>query len=238
MVETQEDILAIVSHDLRSPLNVISLSAQRLVGPSGRPPEHARDTILRAAGRMEKLIADLVDFASIRAGTLSIDRRRLDAVALLDDTIRLLRPAAEAKHLHLLVDAGTAHAVVYCDRNRILQVLANLVGNSIKFTPEGGRIGLGLASHGHEVELTVRDSGLGIPPDQVDRVFDRFWKGAGPGAGSGLGLAIAKAIVETHSGRIWVESVLGGGTAMHFTLPAADTPSPASRTVKPPWLVP
>jgi signal transduction histidine kinase len=222
-VETQEDILAIVSHDLRSPLNVISLSAAQLArSPQGAVTLRASESIRRATERMDKLITDLVDFASIRAGTMRIEQARVDAAGLLEEAIRLLQPAADAKGVKLLASGVEDHPIVYCDRHRVLQVLANVVGNSIKFTPAGGRIELAVVSHGREIELTVRDTGPGIAADQVNKVFDRFWKGRGPGAGAGLGLAIAKAIVEIHSGRIWVESAVGVGTAMHFTLPAVD----------------
>jgi signal transduction histidine kinase len=134
----------------------------------------------------------------------------------------MLRPLADAKKQRLDVAFEAPLPRVLADRERVLQVLANLVGNAIKFTKEGGSIQMSARATSGALELEVRDNGAGIPKEQQAQIFERFWKGdAERSCGAGLGLAIARGIVEAHGGRIWVDSAVGGGSRFFFTLPIA-----------------
>ena len=221
-VATREELLAIVSHDLRNPLSVIVTSAavlQRttLDGNEGERVHKSAQIILRSAERMNRLIADLLDLAQIQAGTLTVEQKPQDVEGLIRDCIEMLRPLAAARDLKGMTSAGLH---VRCDRERVLQILSNLVGNAIKFTPEGGAIFIEAQSTGNEARFSVRDTGQGISEEELPRIFDRFWQVQRKNrAGIGLGLSIAKGLVEAHGGHLWVESKLGAGTTFFFTLP-------------------
>ncbi len=223
-VATREELLAIVSHDLRNPLGSIVFSAAALQrttidGEEGERVQKSAQTILRAADRMTRLIADLLDLAQIQAGKLAIEQTSQDVEGLIRDCVEMLRPLAAGKDLKGMANAGLQ---VRCDRERVLQILSNLVGNAIKFTPEGGSIFIGAQDIGHEVRFSVRDTGQGISEEELPRIFDRFWQAQRKNrAGIGLGLSIAKGLVEAQGGRLYVESQLGAGTTFFFTLPLA-----------------
>ncbi len=224
-VATREELLAIVSHDLRNPLGAIVLGATLLErttvdGEDGERIHKSAQTILRSADRMTRLIADLLDLAQIQAGKLAIELMPHDVDGLIRDCVEMLRPLAATKEL-----TGTAHAGVQvrCDRERVLQILSNLVGNAIKFTPVGGSICIDAQDTGHGVRFSVRDTGQGISEEELPRIFDRFWQSQSKNrAGIGLGLSIAKGLVEAQGGRLDVESKLGAGTTFFFTLPSAE----------------
>jgi signal transduction histidine kinase len=173
---------------------------------------------------MNRLIGDLVDVSSLESGRLSIDRSPGDATALITEAVGVFRSSASEKGISLESDrAGPVLATF--DPDRIMQVLANLIGNAIKFTTSGGDIRVGGEPAGRDVRFWVRDTGPGIPQAQLEAVFERFWQvGANDRRGLGLGLYIAKGIVEAHGGRIWVESKLGAGSTFAFTL-AVSAPS-------------
>jgi signal transduction histidine kinase len=175
----------------------------------------------RAARRMAHMISDLVDAASLETGTLSLDRHDSELRRVITDTLDLLQPLAEARHLRLSYELNEGGERAYCDRERIVQVLSNLVGNAIKFTPPEGTIRVVADGWGPMVRIAVSDDGPGIAPDQIPRIFDRYWHQAQreSSQGAGLGLYIAKGIVENHGGRIWVDSTLGRGSTFYFTLP-------------------
>lgn len=226
--QAREDLLAIVSHDLRNPLSSILNSAnvlERLTGDE-RALKYAR-SISRSAERMERLISDLLDLAQVRAGRLTIERRIVEAASLIQESVELLKPVAEAKNLRL------AHAAdwlnVSCDPHRVLQVLSNILGNAIKFTPEGGSVFVKVTRAGAHARFEVTDSGPGIPEAELAHVWERFWTTRKQtDGGIGLGLSIAKGLVEAHGGRIWVESALGTGTTFYWTLPLAPSQTPES----------
>ena len=226
-VLAREELLAIVSHDLRNPLSVIVTSASTLQrvtieGKGGDRVQRSSQVILRSAERMDRLISDLLDLAQIHAGRLVVERKPHDLEELIREGVEMLRPLAAKKDLKL--DGTTSAALrVFCDRERVLQVLSNLVGNAMKFTPEGGSILIEAKSAGHEAILFVRDTGQGISEDVLPRIFDRFWQAQKTiRAGIGLGLSIVKGLVDAHGGRLWVESKLGSGTTFFFTLPLAE----------------
>jgi signal transduction histidine kinase len=165
--------------------------------------------------RIDGLLRNLIDAAALDTGSLQLSTSVVEVRGLVDDAVLLFEPLAEQKSVRLLVDASTSASVV-CDRERILQVLENMIGNSLKFVPSGGVIAITAREQAAEMLFEVRDSGPGIAPEHVDRIFDRHWK-SGAAAGTGLGLYIAKAIIDAHRGHIWARG--GTGTTVAFTLP-------------------
>lgn len=222
----RQDLIAIVSHDLRNPLSAITTSAallERVLPADGAPraPKYV-ETIARSAERMGRLISDLLDVASIDAGRLSVEPARRDADMLLVDAIEMLRPVAAGKSIRLEAEALAQPLAVHADQERVLQVLSNLLGNAVKFTREGGAISVRAQPDDAFVRISVSDTGPGISAEQMPHLFDRYWQAKKDGRlGIGLGLSIAKGIVEAHGGRIWAESTPGRGSTFHFTLPAA-----------------
>ncbi|MFS8066122.1 MAG: ATP-binding protein [Byssovorax sp.] len=221
----REEFLAIVAHDLRTPLGVVVLSSNALrealpEGPDGEEARALNAMVERAASQMGRLIRDLLDASSIEAGRLRFDIQEHDAAALLADAADLLAPLAQQKSITMKRPHVSAVRKVRCDRDRILQVLSNLIGNAIKFTPDGGAITLRIADAPSAITFTVADNGPGVPEGAVSRIFERHWSGRGKaGADTGLGLYIAKGIVEAHDGQISLAPETGGGTAFSFTLP-------------------
>ncbi len=226
-VRTREEVLAVVSHDLKNPLGTISLSANLLTraAPEGEPGVRIRrhaDTIQRGAQRMDHLIRDLLDMASLREGKLTIERREHPVGQLIDEALALLEPLAVEKSLELQARVRGRDTRLLCDPHRIFQVLSNLVGNALKFTPAPGRVEVRAEPEGFEVRFAVRDSGPGIPRDRLPHIFDPYWQAKETARqGTGLGLYIARGIVEAHGGRLWVESEPGQGSTFFFTLPVA-----------------
>ncbi len=227
---TRDEVLAVVSHDLRNPLNTIGMSAQVLTEVAGDESQRRRhlQIIVRAKDRMDRLIQDLVDVARIKGGkALAIDIRKESLVSLVQETCQQFVESAHEKNVHLSWSVPEETPDVLVDRGRIVQVLSNLVGNALKFTPAGGRIDVGVEPHADgAVRIFVRDSGPGIAADELELVFDAFWQAPRAARlGSGLGLAISRGIVQRHGGRIWVESREGAGSTFQFTLPIAQQDS-------------
>jgi len=227
----RDDTLAVVSHDLRNGLNTVLTAVGLLLrslppdGDGRRDRRHV-EAIRRSAERMNRLIGDLLDVASIEAGRLFVEPHPEPVRPLIHEALESARPQALEKSLRLEERLLRSLDVV-CDRERVLQVLGNLIGNAIKFTPEGGSVTVSAEPIGDEVVFAVRDSGVGVAAKQLPHVFDRFWQ-ATPKArlGSGLGLTIAKGVVEALGGRIWVETRPGEGTTFFFTMPLARDSSP------------
>jgi PAS domain S-box-containing protein len=224
-ISARDATLGVVSHDLRGPLGTILLWTQVLAQRA--PDEHVRarivDAIQHAGQRMRRLVSDLSDVASIEANRLSIERAPHTVASLIDEAIDALKIQAAEKSVVLELRPPAADLQVACDPVRIGQVLTNLIDNAIKFVPAGGRITVSATPSASEVRLSVADSGGGIPPADLPRVFDLYWQARDTARlGRGLGLAIAKGIVEAHGGRIWVESESGVGSTFHFTLPRID----------------
>jgi signal transduction histidine kinase len=170
---------------------------------------------------MARLIEDLLDITRIDAGTLHIEREPLDPAQIVADAGDLMRPLTAEKTMRFELELdGQPLPPVDADRDRVLQVFSNLIGNAIKFTPSGGCITVGAEPRDENVCFSVQDTGPGILEEHIARIFDRFWQGKiAERQGAGLGLAISKGIVEKHGGTIWVESELGFGTTVFFTLP-------------------
>jgi signal transduction histidine kinase len=226
-VATRDDFLGMVSHDLRTLLGGIALSAAILTqqanadGEAGAPMLGHLERIQRFAARMNRLVGDLLDVVSLEAGSLAIAPRPHDAVKLVRELMETFQPAFAAKRLALSSEIAAGSLLAKFDQERIMQVLANLLSNALKFT-EQGHVALSVAPRGQEVCFSVTDTGIGIPKEDLEAVFDRFRQvKAHDRRGLGLGLYIAKCIVEAHGGRIWAEANEGGGAAIRFTLPAA-----------------
>jgi signal transduction histidine kinase len=174
---------------------------------------------------MNALVNDLLDLAKIEAGRFELHRQDESVEEVVEEALVLLRPLAEAKHITLEAEVPPA-VMVNVDRERVFQVLSNLVGNAIKFTPEAGRVTLHVTADERSVRFVVTDTGPGIPASQREHLFNRYWQApAKSKAGSGLGLYIAKGIVEAHGGAIWFEPPSSGGASFHFTLPSARPPA-------------
>jgi signal transduction histidine kinase len=220
------ELLAIVSHDLRTPLSTIALGTTLLEDASQGQEDRTQviEIIKRAADRMERLIKDLQEMSRLDAGrTLRVDARSVELAMLLRDACEALHVQAGAKQLAVSCDLPAPPIAVCADPDRICQVLGNLIGNAIKFTPRGGRIVLAARREGREVRISVTDQGPGIPEADLPRVFEPYWQAESTARqGAGIGLKIAKGLVEAHGGRIWVESEMGVGTTFSFTLPMAD----------------
>jgi signal transduction histidine kinase len=223
----RDDFLSIVSHDLRNLLGTIAMGAQIIEedastnGEADSTAQMAR-RIRGVVARMSRLIGDLVDVSSLEAGKLGVALAPRDATAVILEALDTFRPTASAKGISLEQEHVEPSLVATFDHDRILQVLANLIGNAIKFTPKAGVIRVSAARAGDDVRLSVRDTGPGIPEAQREAVFERFWQvGANDRRGLGLGLYIARGIVEAHGGTIRAESTLGEGSTFSFTLPVA-----------------
>jgi signal transduction histidine kinase len=219
----RDRVLGIVAHDLRSPLNVITMGAQFLLEVPLPEPQRQRHLtmILQSAQRMNRLIQDLLDVARIDADRLYLQRLEHDPVVLGEEAVELSRALADAKSLRLEFTASATSHPVSVDRDRILQVLGNLIGNAIKFTPDGGRIEVRVDSFRSGARFAIADTGPGIPDDALPRLYEPFWQARLTSLdGAGLGLMIARGIVEAHGGRIWVETKPGRGSVFRFTIPA------------------
>ena len=231
---TREEFLAIVSHDLRNPLNHISLAAQLLLEAPDNTKELA-SSINRSAEEMLRLIEDLLDVERIALGKLTLHYESHDLGEIIERAIEQLQGAATAKGITLEAKPNHVCGQVVCDRSRVMQVLSNLIGNAIKFTPANGKVSVSCQKttgpKGEEVQVSVSDTGEGIAPEKAKTIFERFSQIHNQDRrGIGLGLYIAKMMVEEHPGRIWVDSKVGEGSTFHFTLPFH---SGASREGKP-----
>ena len=226
-VAHRDDFLGIVSHDLRSLLGNISIDVQSLQAASQQAAGANAKTVVRLSRisrcveRMDQLISDLLDVVSLDAGELSLNFQSDDAMPLINEVIDAFRHAAENKGVALQCETGEIALPASLDHNRMFQVLANLIGNAIKFTESGGFVCVRAKRTADELHISVIDSGTGIPEALLPEVFDRFRQvGEKNQGGFGLGLYISKRIVNAHGGRIWAESNRGGST-FHCTIPVA-----------------
>jgi signal transduction histidine kinase len=219
----RDEVLALVSHDLRNPISAIAMCARIL---REAPPEDAAErekmltAITEATVWMQQLIRDLLDVSAIEAGRLSIERRPASLTAIVSTAAGMVGGEIEQRSIELQVDVAPNLPTVNVDDRRIVQVMTNLLGNAVKFTDPGGRLVIRASVSPSGLVVAVEDTGIGIEPEALPRIFDRFWQvQSTPRRGSGLGLAIARGIVEAHGGRIWVESQPGRGSVFSFSIP-------------------
>jgi signal transduction histidine kinase len=222
---TVAQMVAVVSHDLKAPLSTIRLAASYLADElipdveARRQERRNVQIIQRSVERMTRLIDDLLAVNTATSGRFRLVRSRQSIDALIDDAVDSLRPLAQAKGVELRTECS-ATSCVFADRERMLQVFTNLGGNAIKFTPAGGQVTIRVSGTRGVVRFEITDTGPGIAPAHLPRVFERYWQAEDTaGLGHGLGLSIAKAIVEAHGGHIGVSSTLGNGSSFYFTIP-------------------
>jgi signal transduction histidine kinase len=218
----REETLSMVAHDLRNPLSTIMMGASSLLTMPASDDQRTKQLtiIKRASDRMNRLIQDLLSISRIEAGRLTVEARQTDVATLVSEAMDMLRPLAAERSCRLESEIARDLPRVYADSARVLQVLSNLVGNAIKFTPQGGRIVIGARRVGEKVLFSVADTGPGIPAEKLPHIFDRFWQANhADRRGIGLGLAIAKGIVEAHGEQIWAVSEMGNGSTFLFALP-------------------
>jgi len=216
-----------VSHELRTPLTAIKGSMEGLM--DGVLPSTAEtfQQIHAEADRLNRLVDDLQELSRVEARAYQLDFRSLDVSSLVQTVTKRLAPQAESKRISLDFELTPDLTPVLADEDRAIQVLTNLTGNALQYTPEGGQVTISVKRINDEVQFSVHDTGVGISPEHLSHIFDRFYRvdksrSRQSGGGSGIGLTIARALVEAHGGRIWVESQgEGNGSTFNFTLPIA-----------------
>ena len=232
-VRARDEVLAVVSHDLRNPVGTIAAAAELLADvplPAEARGEHL-EIIQRAADRINRLIQDLLDVAQIEAGRLSVWQKPVETEEMLDEAVASARARADEEEVRLCVDVEPHLPSVDADRDRILQVLSNLIVNALKFTPAGGEVRVTASASEEGVLVAVKDSGPGIEPERRDHLFDRFWKGhRTAGGGAGLGLAIVEGILAAHGAQVQVDTEVGEGSRFSFVLPLNPKASQELRT--------
>jgi len=223
---TRKAFVANVSHELRTPLASVKASVETLEGGALEDPKASREfleRISRNVDRMTRLVGDLLDLSRLESGEDSLNLESVDIYRPIKEAVELYKTQANDRGVELSVSSSGGLPPALADEGRIQQVVANLVENAVKFTPRGGKVQVDARSINGALEVTVRDTGIGIAPEHLPHTFERFYKvdRSRSDTGTGLGLAIAKHIVQAHGGRIWVESNLGEGSTFGFTLPTA-----------------
>ena len=220
----RDEVLGVVSHDLRNPLSAIAMcaSALRAGAVDAETSMSLAGTIAESAEWMQRLIRDLLDVASLESGRLTLERRGESVDELLERMLELFGPTAAERGITLHV-VRAPEARVFGDFERLLQVLANLVGNALKFTDGGGAVTVSATDRNNDVLFQVVDTGAGIPAEHFAHLFELYWhtQHEGRTRGSGYGLSIARGIVVAHGGQIWLESRVGEGSTFSFTVPSA-----------------
>jgi PAS domain S-box-containing protein len=223
--QLRDEMLAVVAHDLRNPLHTIAVGLETML--KLQPPDDeraARQLVVmqRTIRSMNRMILDLLDVTRIEGGNFALAQEHVQVQPLLNEVLELFEAPARECGISLTCNAPNGAPCVIGERDRLVQVLSNLIGNAVKFTPPCGQISVRVRLLEESLHVSVEDTGPGIPSENLPQLFDRFWQADPTGrVGTGLGLAIAKAIVEAHGGHIWAESVLGRGTTFHFTVPCA-----------------
>lgn len=220
VARAREEVLGVVAHDLRNPLSLIVTSTELLEENLESERRQQILQIAKRAGRqMNRLIGDLLDTVQMQSGKLSMDVEDLPVAVILGQADETFQPRAANRHILLTVIPPESDVFVRADPLRVQQVLGNLIGNALKFTPVDGYITVRAVTGDTEVTFHVTDSGPGMSPEQLPHLFEQFWQARHDKRGVGLGLTIAKGIVDAHGGRIWCESTVGSGSTFSFTLP-------------------
>lgn len=232
MSQARKETVEVVSHDLKNPLGTIKMSLEMMLDELGEGPLSELDfkeglkIAQRSTETMEILIRDLLDHAKIEAGQLTLEKKQCNISLLVQDLSERYSLLAQNKNISFMTKISNANLFAVCDPGRTEQVLSNLLGNAIKFTPHHGKVKFSVSSKGGDIFFIVEDSGRGISKEQLPHIFDRFWQVKETAKeGNGLGLAIAKAIIDAHKGNIWAESEKGKGSKFCFRLPQSMTKS-------------
>ena len=221
----KSEFLANMSHELRTPLNAIigfsEVLKERMFGALNERQEAYVDDILSSGRHQLALVNDILDLSKVEAGGMELQPSRFGLAAAVDSAVTMVRERAAKRRIELTTELASDIGDVVADERKVRQVLFNLLANAVKFTGDDGRITVSAHHDANEVVMTVRDTGIGIAPDEQTRIFEEFRQTAGgrPEEGTGLGLALSRRMVELHGGRIWVESAPGSGSAFTFTLP-------------------
>jgi CheY-like chemotaxis protein len=233
-VRARDSVLSVVAHDLRNPLNIVSLAAHTLLSQlADATARRTVERISRSAQRADQMLRDLLAISAIETGAFTVESARVDAAELILGALESQYSLATSASIIVAADVSPGLPPLRADEKRLMDVLENLIGNAVKFTPPGGSITIGANNQGNEILLWVKDSGSGIDPEQLPHVFDRFWQAQKKERrGIGLGLSICQGIVLAHGGRIWVESALGVGTTMFFTIPTVPQTEPKQRSAE------
>jgi len=216
-----------VSHELRTPLTAIKGSMEGLMDGVLPANDETFQQIHAEADRLNRLVDDLQELSRVEARAYQLDFRSLNVSSLVQTVTKRLAPQAESKRISLDLELTPELPPILADEDRAIQVLTNLTGNALQYTPEGGKVTISAKQINDEVQFSVHDTGVGIPSEHLSHIFDRFYRvdksrSRQSGGGSGIGLTIARALVEAHRGRIWVESEgEGKGSTFNFTLPVA-----------------
>jgi two-component system sensor histidine kinase BaeS len=216
-----------VSHELRTPLTAIKGSMEGLMDGVLPATDETYQQIHAEADRLNRLVDDLQELSRVEARAYQLDIRSLNVFTLAQTVTKRLAPHSESKRISLHLELAPDLPPILADEDRAVQVLTNLMGNALQYTPEGGRVTISAKRINDEIQISVHDTGIGIPPEQLAHIFDRFYRvdksrSRQNGGGSGIGLTIARALIEAHGGRIWADSAgEGEGSTFTFTLPAA-----------------
>ena len=216
-----------VSHELRTPLTAIKGSMEGLMDGVLPATDETFQQIHAEADRLNRLVDDLQELSRVEACAYQLDIRPVDVSLLMQTVTKRLAPQTESKRISLDLDLSPDLPPVLADEDRAIQILTNLTGNALQYTPEGGRVDISAKRLNNEIQISIHDTGVGIPAEHISRIFDRFYRvdksrSRASGGGSGIGLTIARALVEAHGGRIWAESAGNRqGSTFTFTLPTA-----------------
>ncbi|MGZ9160733.1 MAG: sensor histidine kinase [Candidatus Limnocylindrales bacterium] len=231
------ELSATIAHEMRTPLTAIRTCATLLLSEEAHPTREQRhtlvETIERNAERMQRVVGDILDISRFRAGSITLQARRFDAGDLASSAIASIEPLAAQRSIQLAYDPPEHHIAVYGDRRRLEQALVNLISNAVRFSPDGGRVGIRVAATDGWVRWSVHDDGPGIAEADQKLLFERFFVGrsdrGGPRDGVGLGLPTALAIAGAHGGRIDVDSRIGSGSSFTLTTPIDGPADTATR---------
>jgi signal transduction histidine kinase len=223
--DLRRQLIGDVAHELRTPLTSIKGSMEALIDGVLPADQKTFQQIYLEADRLQHLVSDLLELSRVESGNIELERKNISPKDLVETLVSRVGRQFEEKGVQLNLQVPEVLPQVYVDEDRIGQVLINLVGNALQYTPEGGKVTISALRVGNEVEFSVTDTGIGIAPEHMPNLFTRFYRvdksRARPMGGSGIGLTIAKHLVEAHGGHIWASSAgLGQGSTFSFTLPA------------------
>lgn len=223
--EMKSEFISVASHELRTPMTSIKGSLELLLGGyAGEMPHEANELLeisLTAVDRLIRLVNDVLDIAKIESGKMEFHLAHLNVAECIEKSLRSIRSLAEAHHVSFQTEQPENIPSVFADRDRLEQIITNLLSNALKYSPANSVVHIRTSSRNDIVRISVTDKGPGVPPSKIHKVFDRFQQLEGAKKGSGLGLAICRALVEQQRGKIWVESIPGHGAEFHFELPTA-----------------